>query len=83
MALVHGEAASRRSGWLTVLHPDEWICREAEFPYVPINTPDCPFPHWEDEEKDGGGSLHLSIDSRVRQLDVIKNALRKVLPPAQ
>ena len=62
-----------------MLHPDEWIAREADFPYYAIDKVESPFPHWEDEEKAGGGSLHLSTSSRVRQLAVIKGALRKLL----
>ena len=76
-----GSAQSpRRSDWLTVLHPDAWIEREADFPYYAKDTPECPFPHWEDEEKANGGSLHLSIRSRVRQLGIIEGALRTLLP---
>jgi hypothetical protein len=78
---VAGSAQSpRRSGWLTLLHPDAWIEREADFPYYAKDTPACPFPHWEDEEKANGGSLHLSIRSRVRQLGIIEGALRTLLP---
>lgn len=80
-ALVWRDAATRRRDWLTVLHPDEWITREAEFPFYAIDNEECPAPHWEDEEKVGGGSLHLSKGSRVRQLGVIKGALRRLLKP--
>ena len=55
---------------------------------LPLLMMDCPDDHkrytdqmpvWEDEERAGGGSLHLSTRFRCRLLQVLTRTLREIL----
>ena len=58
--------SKRRTGWLTMLHPTAWL-EQAEYPV------------WEEEDQKSGSTLHLSIRSRVQQLQVLRTAVITML----
>ena len=80
-ALVWRDAATRRRDWLTVLHPDEWITREAEFRSTPLIMRSAPHPTGRMRRRLVAAAFTCRKARASRQLGVIKGALRRLLKP--